>query len=206
MCIYKPIIFFQLNTSTTTWSSSKSTCSKLDSLSPPITSNKACLFWFPGSFNNATTYSVTCVGNLGTILLSFSLIQSSFSLTLQIKSKCSSTYSVMLLCLPCLSIHTVTILENSIVFIWRVTLTPQLVPLLPGSHISHHPLCYSINFMISPLYLNFFQGTPSSVTAYFQVQFSLEKLSRMFVKLYLNSFQGIPSSITALSQVHSSLE
>ena len=60
--------------------------------------------------------------------------------------------------------------------------------------------------MISPLYLNFFQGTPSSVTAFFQVQSSLEKLSRMFVKLYLNSFQGIPSYITALSQVHSSLE
>lgn len=70
----------------------------------------------------------------------------------------------------------------------------------------HHPLCCSINFMISPLYLNFFQGTPSSVTGFFQVQSSLEKLSRMFVKLYLNSFQGIPSSITALSQVHSSLE
>lgn len=130
-----------------TWSSSKSTCSKLDSLSPPITSNKACFFWFPGWFNNATTYSITCVGNLGTILSSFSLIQSSFSLISQIKSKCSSTYSLMLLYLPCLSIHIVTILENATVLIWRVTLTPQLVPLLPGSHISHCPLCYSINFM-----------------------------------------------------------
>lgn len=135
MYIYKPVISFQLNISTTTWSNSKSTYSKLDLLSPPIASNKACLFWFPGSFNNATTYSITCVGNLGTILLSSSLIQYSFSLTLQIKSKCFSTCSIMLLYLPCLSIHTVTILENSIVFIWRVTLTPQLVPFLPGSHI-----------------------------------------------------------------------
>lgn len=133
-----------------TWSSStcsKSTCSKLNSLSLPRTSNKACLFWFPGSFNNATTYSITCVGNLGTILSSFSFIQSSFSLTPQIKSKCSRTYSLMLLYLPCLSIHIVTILENATVLIWRVTLTPQLVPLPPGSHISHCPLCYSINFM-----------------------------------------------------------
>ena len=49
-------------------------------------------FCFPGLLNSTTTYSVIYVRNLGTILSSFSPIHSSFSLTPQIKSKCSSTY------------------------------------------------------------------------------------------------------------------